>query len=312
MVVWPTDSKLSRALSSKRSMAPLDVDIWISPILFRRFGLRYARTVRHVMEDNADGSEQCEACEHGFEKPLPHRVSPGDLWIFRKVTVALGIGGVVEHVDNMRSAYRLRIVDAGVLPAEIVAQLFGALLGDEFHVDFGAELETAGRTCLDACRFETLANAVGAECALVHALSLGIEARNIERTTGYAEFAADTVFLVKVDDAVGVLHDGPIGRTGCQTAGVGAVHALIFSHQPLDRAIRILVLIELDEVPEIPARLGHGLVGVIEGGRAERHVVPLDTRHFAGFAADASGGIDQFADFEVALHALAGRGSGMA
>src|SRR6266852_516146 len=59
MVVWPTDSKLSRALSSKRSTA-LDVDIGIRPILFRRFGLRYARTVSRVMEENADSSEQCE------------------------------------------------------------------------------------------------------------------------------------------------------------------------------------------------------------------------------------------------------------
>src|SRR5712664_741792 len=310
MVVWPTDSKLSRALSSKRSMAPLDVDI--GAILFRRFGLRYARTVRHVMEDNADSSEQCESAEHGFEKPLPDRITPGNCRILRKVTVAFGIGGVVEYVDHVCSADGLRIVDAGVLPAEIVAQLFRALLGDEFHVDFGAELEAARRTCLDACRFETLANAVGAECALVNALSLGIEARNIKGTPGHAEFAADTVFLVKVDDAVGVLHDGPVGWTSRQAARVGAVHALILAHEPLDRAIRILVLIELDEVPEIPARLGHRLVGIIEGGRAERHVVPLDACYFAGFAADARGGVDQFADFEVALHALAGRGSGMA
>src|SRR6266446_9473415 len=108
MVVWPTDSKLSRALSSKRSMAPLGVDIWISPILFRRFGLRYARTVRHVMEDNADGSEQCEACEHGFEKPLPHRVSPGNLRICWKAAIAFGISGVVEHIDHMGSADGLR------------------------------------------------------------------------------------------------------------------------------------------------------------------------------------------------------------
>src|SRR6266853_5085866 len=118
MVVWPTDSKLSRALSSKRSMAPLGVDIGIGAILFRWFGLRYARTVSHVMEDNADCSEQCEGCEHGFEKPLPHCVSPGDLRIFRKVTVAFGIGGVVEYVDYMRPADGLWIVNSGVLPSE--------------------------------------------------------------------------------------------------------------------------------------------------------------------------------------------------
>src|SRR6267143_4498125 len=267
MVVWPTDSKLSRALSSKRSMAPLDVDI--GAILFRRCGLRHARTVRHVMEDDADCSEQCEGSKHGFEKPLPHCVSPGDLRIFWQVTVALRISCIVEYVDHVRSSDGLRIVDASVLPAEIIAQLFRALLGDEFHVDFGAELETAGWTCLDACRFETLANAVGAESALVNALGLRIEARNIKGTTGNAEFATDTVFLVKVDNAIGVFHDGAVGGTSRQAAGVGAMHALIFSHEPLDRAIRVLVLIELDEVPEIPARLGHRLVGVVEGGRAE-------------------------------------------
>src|SRR6266478_6385861 len=123
MVVWPTDSKLSRALSSKRSMAPLDVDI--CAILFRWFGLRYARTVSHVMEDNADSSEQCEGSEHGFEKPLPHCVRPGDLRIFRQAAIALGIGRVVEYIDHMRSADGLRIVDTGVLPAKIIAQLFG-------------------------------------------------------------------------------------------------------------------------------------------------------------------------------------------
>src|SRR4029077_9439385 len=212
----------------------------------------------------------------------------------------------------MRSADGLRIVDASVLPAEIVTQLFGPLLGDEFHVVLGAKLETAGGACFDASGFETLTDAVGAERALVNPLGLRIEARNIEGTTRHAEFAADAVFLVKVDDAIGVLHDGAVGRTSGETAGVGTMHALIFSHEPLDRSVRVLVLIELDEVPEIPARLGHRLVGVVEGGQTEGHVVPLDACYFARFAADAGGGVDQFADFEVALHALAGRGPGMA
>src|SRR5258708_20051274 len=132
MVVWPTDSKLSRALSSKRSMAPLDVDI--GAILFRWFGLRYARTVSHVMEDNADCSEQCESAEHGFEKPLPHCVSPGDLRIFRKVTVAFGIGGVVEYVDHMGSAYRFRILAPTLPPSHIIPQFFSPLLRAHFHV----------------------------------------------------------------------------------------------------------------------------------------------------------------------------------
>src|SRR5260221_7705405 len=243
MVVWPTDSKLSRALSSKRSTAPLA----ICAILFRWFGLRYARTVRHVMEDNADCSEQCKGSEHGLEQPFPDRVGPGDLRIFRQAAVAFGIGGVMQHIDHVGSAYGLRIVDAGVLPAEIVAQLLRAFLGDEFHVDLGAELEAAGRTCLDAGGFETLANAVGAECALVNALGLGIETRNIERTTGYAKFAADTVFLGKVEHAICAFYDCAIGGASCQASRIGAMHALVFLYQPLDRAIPVLLFLVLYE-----------------------------------------------------------------
>src|ERR1019366_2997826 len=310
MVVWPTCSKLSRALSSKRPIAPLDVDI--GGILCWRFRLGPARAGGYVVQDDAEKTEQSEGSEHGFKEPLPHGVAPRDLRIAGQVAVALGIGGVVEYVDHMGSADGLRIVDAGVLPAEIVAELFSALLGDEFHVVLGAELQAARRTGLDACRFQALADAVGAERALVHPLRRGIEARNIEGATGNAEFAADAVFLVKVDDAVGVLHDGAVGGTSREAAGVGAVHALILAHQPLDRAVRILVLVELDEVPEIPARLGHRLVSIVEGGQGEWQVVPLGAGYFARFAADAGGGVDQFADFEVALHAEAGRRTGMA
>src|SRR5271157_2178664 len=251
------DSKLSRALSSKRSTA-----LAIGALLPWRFGLGHTRARSYVVRNHAEKTEERESAEYGLKEPLPYRVAPRDLRICRQVAVALGIGGVVEHVDHVRPADGLRIVDAGVLPAEIVAQLFRAPLGDEFHVVLCSELETAGRTRLDAGRFETLADAVGAQCALVNPLGLGIEARNIEGTAGNAEFAADAVFLVEVDDAIGVLDDGAVGGAGMQAAGVGAVHALILAHQPLDCAIGILVLIELDEVPEIPPRLGHGLVGV--------------------------------------------------
>src|SRR5260370_41625026 len=117
MVVWPTDSKLSRALSSKRSTA-LDVDVGIGAILFRRLGLRHARAGGYMMEENADSSEQCEGSEHGLEEPLPDRIGPRDLRIFWQTAVALGIGGIMEYVDRMGSAYGLRIVNAGGLPAD--------------------------------------------------------------------------------------------------------------------------------------------------------------------------------------------------
>src|SRR5208282_6723140 len=102
-------------------MAPLEVDI--GAILFRRFGLCHARAGGYVVNEHAEKTEQSESSEHGLEEPLPHRVAPRDLRIFRQVAVALGIGGVVEHVDDMGAADGLGIVDAGVLPAEIFLQL---------------------------------------------------------------------------------------------------------------------------------------------------------------------------------------------
>ena len=69
---------------------------------------------------------------------------------------------------------------------------------------------------------------------------------------------------LKVDDAVGILHDRAVRRTRLQASGIGAVHALILAHQPLDRPVFALVLVELDQIPEVPARLRHRLVGVVE------------------------------------------------
>ena len=66
--------------------------------------------------------------------------------------------------------------------------------------------------------------------------------------------------------------------------------SLRISHS--ERAVFALVLVELDQVPVIPRRLRHGLVGVVEDGLAERHVVPLQTGDFAGLAADTGGRVD--------------------
>src|ERR1039457_894535 len=110
MVVWPTCSKLSRALSSKRPIAPLDVDI--GGILCWRFRLGPARAGGYVVEDDAQKTEQSTGSEHGSKEPLPPGVAPRDLRIAGQVAVALGIGGIVEYVDHMGSADGLRIVDA--------------------------------------------------------------------------------------------------------------------------------------------------------------------------------------------------------
>src|ERR1700722_13856 len=297
-------SKAWRAFSSKRSTA---VDIGV--LLLRRFGLRPARTDRHIVQGHAQKSEHGECAQHRLEQPLPHRVAPGNDGILRQAPIALGIGRVVQNINHMRSANRLRIVDAGLFESEIFAQLFGSFLGDELHVIFAAKLQAAGRASLDAGWLQTLTDAIGAQRALVNFLRRGVKSGNVVGASRNAELAANAVFLLKVDDAVGVLHDGAVSRAGAQAAGIGAVHALVFAHEPLDRAVPVLVLVELDQVPEIPACLRHRLVSVVESRRAEWHVVPLDASHLAGFAADAGCRIYEFAYLVVELYIETGRRS---
>src|SRR5256884_5478103 len=133
----------------------------------------------------------------------------------------------------------------------------------------------------------------------------------VEWAAGNAVTAADAVGLLEVHDAVGVLDDGPIGGTRRETTRGGAVHALVFSHQPHERAVFPLVLVEQDQGPVIPARLRHGLVGVVENGLAKRRIVPFHAGDFTSFAADAGGGVDEFRDGVFALGILAGHAARM-
>src|SRR5208283_3427048 len=121
----------------------------------------------------------------------------------------------------------IRVVHAGVLEAGDVAQLFGAALGQELHVLLGAEVQASGRTRLDASRFQARSHSVRAKRAFVDLFRGGIEFRDVEGAARDAELAADAVLLLEIDDAVGVLHNGAIGRASGQAAGIGAVHALV-------------------------------------------------------------------------------------
>src|SRR5689334_20050002 len=112
----------------------------------------------------------------------------------------------------------------------VLAQLRGPRFRQVLHVVLCAEVQTAGRTGLDACRFETLPHTVRAQRALVNLLRLRIELRNIERATGNAVLAADAVILLEIDNAIGVLYDGAVGGTRTQATWIGAVHALVLAH----------------------------------------------------------------------------------
>src|ERR1700731_300470 len=218
-------SKARRAFSSNLSTA-----VAIGALLLWRFGLRPARTDPYIVQGYAQKSEHGECAKHGLEQPLPHRVAPGDHRILRQSSVALRVGRIMQDINDVRSANRLRIVDAGLFKSEVLAQLFRTLLGNELHVIFAAKLQAAGRASLDASRLQALTDAIGAERALVNFLRRRIKFGNVVRASGDAELAADTVFLLEVDDTVGVLHDGAVGGAGAQAAGIRAVHALVFAH----------------------------------------------------------------------------------
>ena len=154
-------------------------------------------------------------------------------------------------------------------------------------------------------------HAVVAERALEYFPRLRAELRNVEGAARDAVAAADAIRFLKIDDSVGVLHDRAVRRARLKAAGILAVHALILAHQKHQAVFGIFVLVELDQVPVIPRRFGHGLVGIVEGSFGEWISVPFQAGHFACFAADARGRVDQLADLIFAVQAGARNGAGM-
>ena len=199
----------------------------------------------------------------------------------------------------MRAANARRIVNSGIGESGILAKLRRPCFRQFLHFRFRPEMQAARRARLDASRLEAYRHAVIAQRALENFARRRTEFWNIERTARHAIAAADAVRFLEINDSVGILHDGAIRRASRQAARIFAVHALIFAHQQHHAAVFALVLVELDQVPVIPRRLGHGLVGVVESGFAEGVAVPFQAGHFAGFAADACGGVHQLADLDI-------------
>ena len=110
-------------------------------------------------------------------------------------------------------------------------------------------MQAARGARLDARRLQSFAYAVNTQRALEHLFRRRIELRNIERTSTHAISAANAILLLKIHNAVGVLHDRAIRRTRRQAPRIGAVHALILAHQQRDAAVFALVLVELDQIP---------------------------------------------------------------
>lgn len=220
------------------------------------------------------------------------------MWVFWQPAIQFGILRIVQHVDHVRTANSPWIVDSRVRESRDVAKLFRARFRQLLHLRLRPEVQAAGRARFNAGWFETNRHAVVAQRALENLMRLRTEFWNIERAPRDAVAATDAVLFLKIHDAVGVLHDGAVGGTCRQTARIFAVHALIFAHQQHHAAVGALVFIEFDQVPVIPRRFRHGLVGVVKSRLAERVTVPFQARHFARFAPNARGGIHQLANLK--------------
>src|SRR6266403_70702 len=100
----------------------------------------------------------------------------------------------------------------------------------------------------------------------------------------------------------------PVGHDLMHAGSSPSLTRSVHSVHLKTRLVFGFIFVEENQVPVITPRLRHGLIGIVENGFAERQVVPLHARHFARFAANAGGGVDEFADFIFALRVLAGNG----
>src|SRR5690349_15072975 len=98
-------------------------------------------------------------------------------------------------------------------------------------------MQAPSRTRFNASRLQSLRNPVHTQRALENLSRRGTEFRDIKRATGNAIPAADTMLLLEIDDAIHVLHDGAVGRTGDQASRLLAMHALVLAHQELQSAV---------------------------------------------------------------------------
>src|SRR6202011_3379359 len=146
---------------------------------------------------------------------------------------------------------------------------------------------------LDAGGLEPDGDTVGAQRALVGLVVALGDARDVEGATGDAVAAADAVLLVKIHDAIGVLHDRARRRAGLQAPGVRAVHAPVLADQPFQIALGSLDLGEAHQRPAALAQVVRILILPGVGADLIAQIVPLHAGHLAGLAADALGGVDE-------------------
>ena len=139
--------------------------------------------------------------------------------------------------------------------------------------------------------------------AFVDAVVLRVQARHIERATGDAVTAANALFRLEIDNAVGVLNDRAFSRAGFQAARIRAVHTAIFADQPFQLVV-LLHFLEAHHRPRFRGQIGRVVVNPDVAADFIAQIVPLRTGHLAGFAANAGGHVDKFRDLLLVIPRL--------
>ena len=157
-------------------------------------------------------------------------------------------------------------------------------------------MDRAGRTGFHARRFLTDADPVHAQGAFIDPVILFIETRYVKGTASNAVAAADAVFLLEIDDAVGVLNNRPGGWAGLQTTRLCAVHTAILADKPLQLAV-LFGLAKAHYRPGFGAKIRRVIVHPDAVPHVIADVIPFGAGHLAGFTAHAGGDIDKLGDF---------------
>src|SRR5260370_20438662 len=166
------------------------------------------RAESQIVHDEADQSANHGGVAKPLQRPFPQLHRPWDARIFRQPAVNLRLGSVVQNVNHSSAANAWWIVHARIRKVGVIAKMFGAAFSKELHIFLAAEVQAACRALLDACRFRRFATSTRAQRALENAMGLRVHLWNVERASRDAVAAADAIGLLKIDDAIRVLHDG--------------------------------------------------------------------------------------------------------
>src|SRR5438445_11291563 len=98
-------------------------------------------------------------------------------------------------------------------------------------------MQAAGRTSFDTSGFQPLGDPVHTECALEDLARRRAEFGDVKWAAGDAISAANAMLLLKIDDAIDVLHDGAIRGTRDQASRILAVYAVVLAQPKLKRSV---------------------------------------------------------------------------